>query len=26
MGGYAGNTPTRATCWPNEARIALQFV
>lgn len=24
--GYCGNTPSRDTCWPNGARIALQFV
>ena len=24
--GYGGETPTRDHCWPNRARIALQFV
>lgn len=24
--GYAGNTPSRDTCWPNKSRIAVQFV
>ena len=24
--GYAGNTPNRESCWPNKARVAVQFV
>lgn len=24
--GYGGTTPTREECWPNKARVAVQFV